>query len=102
MREPPIAYPKMAADEIKSMLQSGLVECIDTADWIAPVHYVKKEGKVIWVTVDYSLGLSKVIIPSLHPLPRPSDIYQHAKSTKFLSQLDLSKGYWHIPLHPDS
>ncbi len=54
MQEPPIAYAEMAYDEIESMLKSGLFKRIDTSDWIALVHYVKKEGEVVRVTVDYS------------------------------------------------
>ncbi len=42
MWEPPIAYAKMASDKIESMLKSGLIEQIDTSDWIALVHYVKR------------------------------------------------------------
>ena len=102
MREPPLAYAKMASDEIQNMLDQDLVEKIDTSDWVSPVHYVKKEGKVVRVTIDYSPGLNKSIVPSIHPLPRPSDIYEKAASAQFLSKMDLSKGYWHIPIAPES
>ncbi len=51
MQEPPIAYAKMALDEIESMLKSRLIEQTNTSDRIVPVHYVKKEGHVIRVTI---------------------------------------------------
>ncbi len=66
------------------------------------VHYVKKEGKCVRVMIDFSTGLNHAIIPILHPLHKPIDIYQHAKNASHLSKLDLSKGYWHINLTKES
>ncbi len=96
------AYAELAANEIESMLKDGLCECVKASDWVSPVHHVKKDGKCVRVTVDFSTGLNRAIIPVSHPLPRPNDIYQHAKHTSHLSKLDLSKGYWHINLAKDS
>ncbi|MCP4337255.1 MAG: RNA-directed DNA polymerase, partial [Mycoplasma sp.] len=102
MREVPQAFSQLAADEIKSMLKDGLCEWIKASDWVSPVHYVKKEGKCVRVTVDFSTGLNHAIIPVLHPLPKPADIYQRARHSTHLSKLDLSKGYSHINLNKES
>ncbi|MCP4337402.1 MAG: DDE-type integrase/transposase/recombinase [Desulfobulbaceae bacterium] len=102
MREAPQAYAQLAADEIESMLKDGLCEQIKSSNWVSPIHYVKKDGKCVRVTVDFSTGLNKAIIPVSHPLPRPSDIYQRTKHASHLSKLDLSKGYWHINLSKES
>ncbi|MCP4365213.1 MAG: RNA-directed DNA polymerase, partial [Planctomycetes bacterium] len=102
MREAPQAYAQLAADEIESMLKDGLCEHVKTSNWVSPVHYVKKDGKCVRVTVDFSTGLNKAIIPVSHPLPRPVDIYQCAVHASHLSKLDLSKGYWHINLAKES
>ncbi len=69
---------------------------------MSPFHYMKKDGKRVRVTIDFSTGLNRAIIPINHPLPRPSNIYQHANHTSHLSKLDLSKGYWHIDLSKES
>ncbi len=102
MREVPQAYAQLAADEIESMLKDGLCEQVKASDWVSPVHYVKKDGKCVQVTVDFSTGLNHAIIPISHPHPRLSNIYQHAKHASHLSKLDLSKGYWHINLAKES
>ncbi|MCP4338306.1 MAG: RNA-directed DNA polymerase [Desulfobulbaceae bacterium] len=102
MREAPQAYAQLAAEEIESMLKDGLCERVKASNWVSPVHYVKKDRKCVRVTVDYSTGLNRAIIPVSHPLPRPSDIYQRAKHASHLSKLDLSKGYWHINLSKES
>ncbi len=93
MWEAPQALAQLAAGEIELMLKDGLCERIKVSDWVSPVHYVKKEGKCVRVMVDFSTGLNHSIIPILHPLPKPSDIYQHAKNASHLTKLDLSKGY---------
>ncbi len=102
MREVPQAYAQLAADEIESMLKDGLCEKVKTSNWVSPVHYVKKDRKCVCVTVDFSTGLNKAIIPVSHPLPQPADIYQHAIHASHLTKLDLSKGYWHINLAKES
>ncbi|MCP4342214.1 MAG: RNA-directed DNA polymerase [Desulfobulbaceae bacterium] len=102
MREAPQAYAQLAAEEIKSMLKDGLCERIKSSNWVSPVHYVKKDRKCVRVTVNYSTGLNKAIIPVSHPLPRPADIYQRAIHASHMTKLDLSKGYWHINLAKES
>ncbi|MCP4341643.1 MAG: RNA-directed DNA polymerase, partial [Desulfobulbaceae bacterium] len=54
------------------------------------------------MTIDFSTGLNKAIIPVSHPLPHPVDIYQCAIHASHLTKLYLSKGYWHINLAKES
>ncbi|MCP4364970.1 MAG: RNA-directed DNA polymerase, partial [Planctomycetes bacterium] len=84
------------------MLKDGLCERTKSSNWVSPVHYVKKDGKCVRVTVDFSTGLNKAIIPVSHPLPHPVDIYQRAIHASHMTKLDLSKGYWHINLAKES
>ncbi len=58
----------------------------DTFSQFGPLYYVKKDGKCIRVMVDFSTGLNHSIIPIMHPLPRPSGIYQHAKHASHVSE----------------
>ncbi|MCP4349354.1 MAG: RNA-directed DNA polymerase, partial [Desulfobacterales bacterium] len=91
-----------AAAEIQDLIDRGLARKVENSEWVAPVVYVKKPDGGIRVTVDYSGGLNPQIIPASHPLPRPEEVFQGAKGAQYFSKLDVTKGYFHIPLHPDS
>ncbi len=97
MREVPQAYAQLAAKEIELRLMpqayAQLAAKEKNQQLGSPVHYVKKDGKCVRVTVDFSTGLNKAIIPVSLTLPRPADIYQHTIHTSHLSKLDLSKHY---------
>ncbi|MCP4336999.1 MAG: hypothetical protein GY679_04100, partial [Mycoplasma sp.] len=102
MREAPFAFIEMAREEIESMLKDGLVEHVNRSEWVALVHYVKKPGNLVRVTVDFSTCLNKAIQLVIQLLPHPTDIFQSVRKAKYLSKLDIAKGYWHIPLHKQS
>ena len=41
-------------------------------------------------------------VPMPFPLPRIEDILQYVQGAKYFGSLDLLKGFWQFPLHPDS
>lgn len=98
-------YPKSAETAvqltIKSLLQqSAIRECISTCN--APVWPVKKPDGSWRLTVDYR-QLNKHT-PSATPLvaSNPDMMSQLRGSAKVCSTLDVSNGFWSIPVHMDS
>ena len=56
----------------------------------------KKDGGVRFC-VDYR-GLNQVADCDANPMPRTDEILDRVGAAKFISTLDLSRGYWQIPL----
>lgn len=40
--------------------------------------------------------------PDPFPLPRMEELIDNLAGAKFISTIDLTKGYWQVPVHPDS
>ena len=58
----------------------------------------KKAGDVRAVLTDFWELNSKVLIYKPYPLPKVQDLLQKMKKLKYETALDISTGYYHIPL----
>ena len=83
-------------NEISQMLDSDIIEESQSA-WAAPVIMIPKQNGKIRVCVDYR-ELNAITIPDRYPLPRMDDLLHEAKSSQFMSTLDLQSGYWQIEM----
>lgn len=94
----PIAHREAVDNEIKRMLDRGVIERAST-QYISPlVTEVKKDGSVR-VCLD-ARHLNRVLEKE-YELPRPiDDIMKSLFGKPFKTSLDLSSGYWQIPLRP--
>ncbi|XP_068206239.1 uncharacterized protein [Palaemon carinicauda] len=88
----------IAKDEVKYMLDHGLVEP-SFSPWSSPVVLVKKEGGEHRLCFDYRKVNSLTKTDSF-PLPRVEDCIDRVGSAKYISKFDLLKGYWQVGLSP--
>ena len=102
VRPIPLCFREAAEKEIKLMDQLGIWEPVKQSEWAHPLVVVGKEqpGEVR-ITTDLSY-LNKFVVPERHPIPHIKDLFLQLKGSTIFSKLDLRKGYFHIPLHPDS
>ena len=65
--------------------------------WSSPcLLETKADGSPRFIT-DYR-KVNAVTVPDSYPLPRMEDCVDNLGSAKFVSKLDLLKGYWQVPL----
>ena len=76
------------------MLENGIIE-ISTSDWASPIVSVKKDGS-LRLCVDYC-QLSSVSQSNAYPIPRVDDLINQIRQAKFISALELTRGYWLLP-----
>ena len=87
---------KVMQEEIMYMISRGLITpCI--SEWSSPVTLVPKPDGSFRFCVDYRKvnSLSK---SDTYPLPRVDACIDAIGSAKFITKLDLMRGYWQIPL----
>ncbi|XP_068221744.1 uncharacterized protein [Palaemon carinicauda] len=82
--------------EIKYMLDNGLIVPSES-DWCSPIVLVKKEDGSDRLCIDFR-KVNSVTKQSNFPLPRIEDCLDKIGNAKFISKLDLAKGYWQVPL----
>jgi len=95
--------PKKSAElerQVKEKVEAGLVVPVRSA-YASPVVLVKKPDGSFRFTCDYR-KLNAQTIPDRHPLPRIDDLLAQLGGNQFFTCLDLSSGFFQIPLDKDS
>ncbi|CAM5092157.1 unnamed protein product [Eretmochelys imbricata] len=78
------------------MLQMGVIRPSGSA-WASPVVLVPKPDGEIYFCMDYC-KLNAVTRPDNHPMPCTDELLEKLGWDQFISTLDLTKGYWQVPL----
>lgn len=76
------------------MLQHGVIEH-SNSDWAAPIVTVHKKDKTLRLCVDYR-RLNAMSKSDAYPMPRVDDLIDKVGSARYISTLDLPKGYWQV------
>ena len=90
---------EVTSKEINKMLEQHVIQ-FSTSPWAAPVHLIPKKDGSIRFCIDYR-KLNLQTKKDVYPLPRIDDILDSLGKAKIRSKLDLTSGYWQIPVHPD-
>lgn len=78
------------------MLDLGVIEKSESP-YCSPVVIVKKKDLSNRFCIDFH-ALNKITVFDAEPMPSMEAIFAKLAGHKFISKLDLSKGYWQIPL----
>ena len=71
-----------------------------SSPWASPLHIVTKKDGSLRPCGDYR-RLIMVMEPDHYPLPNIADVTTYLHGAKIFSKLDLLKGYYQVPMHPD-
>ncbi|GFY63929.1 retrovirus-related Pol polyprotein from transposon 297 [Trichonephila inaurata madagascariensis] len=85
-------------EEIKKMLKYQVIE-IGESDYASPMILVETPGRDPRPCIDYR-KLNEVIRTQFYPLPNIEHRIETVAAAKYITLLDLTKGYWQIPLTP--
>ena len=89
---------KFLNEEVDYMLRHGIIER-SQSEWSSPCILVpKKDGTYRFCTDFRKLNL--VTKADSYPIPRVEDCIDRIGCAKYISKLDLLKGYWQVPLTP--
>ncbi|XP_065438558.1 uncharacterized protein LOC135981218 [Chrysemys picta bellii] len=87
-------------EEVESMLTMGIITR-SQSPWASPIVMVPKKDKTMRFCVDYR-KLNAITQPDPYPTPRIEDLLDTLGGARFISTLDLTKGYWQIPLDAEA
>ena len=92
----PYSFRESLKMDVEEMLDIGIIERTDSP-YASPLVVVQKRDGTNSVCVDYR-KLNKCSLFDPEPTPVAVDIFALLSKAKYLSTLDLSKGYWQIPV----
>ena len=98
VKQYPLPYSMMQAvnDEVRSMIELGVIERSESP-YCSPVIIVKKKDNTNRFHIDFRV-LNKITVFDAKRMPSMEQIFAKLAGYKFISKLDLSKGYWQIAL----
>ncbi|XP_072170068.1 uncharacterized protein [Diadema setosum] len=100
VRSPPYRVPQALQGEIQKevemMMKLGVIEPSDSP-YGHPIVMVKKPDGTNRFCIDFR-RLNKVTVFDPEPMPVQQDLFASLAKSKYFSKLDLSKGYWQLPL----
>ena len=68
-----------------------------SSEWAAPIVLVKKKDGSLRMCVDYP-RLNSVSRVDAYPMPRIDDLIDRLGRAKYITTLDLTREYWHMPV----
>uniref|UniRef100_A0A803K005 Gypsy retrotransposon integrase-like protein 1 n=1 Tax=Xenopus tropicalis TaxID=8364 RepID=A0A803K005_XENTR len=92
----PEARRQAVAEEIKKMLELDVIE-ESHSDWSSPIVLVPKPDGSIRFCNDFR-KLNEVSKFDAYPMPRVDELIERLGQARYITTLDLTKGYWQVPL----
>ena len=84
--------------EVDYLLEHNLAQP-SSSPWSSPCLLVPKPDATVRFCTDYR-KVNNVTVPDSFPMPRVDDCVDTIGSARFVTKLDLLKGYWQVPLSP--
>lgn len=95
-RQIPFAMMNTVKDEVSKMLEFGVIEPSDSP-YSSPIVLVVKKDHTYRFCVDFR-ALNRITVFDAEPMPDVDAMFAKLSGHKYFSRLDLSKGYWQVPL----
>jgi transposase InsO family protein len=93
----PQSLLKTTKKEIGRLTSIDVLEKAYDSEWAAPTFVKPKKTGDVRILTDFR-GLNACLIRTPFPLPKVSDLLQRLTGFRYASAIDLSMGYYHIPL----
>ncbi|CAM4378810.1 unnamed protein product [Lepidochelys kempii] len=82
------------------MLALGVIQ-LSASPWASPVVLVPKKDGSVRFCVDYR-KLNAITVSDAYPMPRLDELLGKLGGARYLTTMDLTKGYWQVPLGADA
>ncbi len=89
------------SEELKTLEENGIIEKVDSSEWVSPIVITKRKNDKICLCVDLREP-NKPVVPDSHPLPLIEDILSALHGSVMFSSFDLKNAYYQLNLHEDS
>ena len=95
----PFAMRQTIVDEVNKMLELDVIEPSDSP-YCSNIVIVKKSDGTNRFCIDFR-AINRYTVFDSEPIPDMEEIFARISRCKFISKIDLTKGYWQLPLLPE-
>ena len=95
----PEARRAAVRDEVRNMLRAGVI-VESNSGWCSPIVLVPKPDGTTRFCNDFR-RLNAISKFDAYPMPRVDELIERLGKARFITTLDLTKGYWQVPLAPE-
>ncbi|KAL1259008.1 hypothetical protein QQF64_009585 [Cirrhinus molitorella] len=96
----PEARRQAIEEEVQEMLKLGVIEP-SRSPWSSPIVMVPKPDGTLRFCNDFR-RLNEISEFDGYPMPRVDELLDRLGRARYISTLDLTKGYWQVPLTKDA
>ncbi|CAH1242223.1 GIN1 [Branchiostoma lanceolatum] len=96
----PQAHRDEVREELRKMEEMGVIEP-SSSEWASPVVLVPKKDGSIRFCVDFR-RINAVSRFDAYPIPRIDEMLDKLGKAKYITKIDLARGYWQVPLTEES
>ena len=87
-------------EEVEKMLKLNVIEP-SSSPYSAPIVIARKKDGTNRFCIDFR-KLNNVTVFDAEPMTNPDSIFSKITGKHYISKIDLSKGYWQVPMDDDS
>eukprot|EP00731_Ephydatia_muelleri_P016412 Em0009g836a len=92
----PYAYRGRVKKELDDMLKLGIIEP-SASEWASPMVVVAKKDGALRICVDFR-RLNAISKYDAYPMQRIDELVDKLGKARFVTTVDLTKGYWQVPI----
>ena len=92
----PYAVCEAMKPEVQDMINLSVIKHC-SSPYSSPVVRIPKKDGMVRFCIDYR-KLNAITVYEPEPMPDPQVLFSELTKSNFFSKIDLSKGYWQIPL----
>ncbi|KAL7856478.1 hypothetical protein SRHO_G00153770 [Serrasalmus rhombeus] len=96
-----VCWRDSVSQELKRLEKEGIIEKVDSSEWVSPIVVIQKKSGGIRLCVDLREPSKAVVIDS-HPLPHIEEVFTELRGSAVFSTIDLQNAYHQVTLHEDS
>lgn len=94
----PFAIREQVAEEIKTLVQNGFLEKVESSSWATPIVVIQKGNGKIRMCGDYRVTVNRVLKVDRHPMPTIEELFSTMSGGEKFSKIDLTSAYLQIPV----
>ena len=96
----PYALQEQLKNDLRKWLDLGIIER-SSSPYCSPLLAVRKKDGTHRFCLDCR-QINRATKSDLEPVADPNEIFQRISEAAYLSKLNLTSGFWQVPLHQDS